>query len=222
MGGRSWGPHRCQAVLVASVAALGLTVVGVPGRSAAQLAPLTTPTTALSPVSRPPVSLPPVSLPVDVPGVTVPVDVPRVSLPPITLPPMTVPETALTPPPQAPPATEGGPRSKTFSAGTEGHPSTSTGAGAAGPAPAPLDAAGAAGGAGGSDPSVATEAVGPNRPLPLRLSRAAAQTAQDLSFPLGLALAIAAFLLVQHRVDRGDPRVASGGVLRDDDLVGFS
>lgn len=59
-------------------------------------------------------------------------------------------------------------------------------------------------------------------PLPLRRRQAASETAQQLSFPLGLAAAISAFLVLQPRLDRGDPSVAHDGTSRDDDLLGLS
>jgi hypothetical protein len=59
-------------------------------------------------------------------------------------------------------------------------------------------------------------------PLGARLRRAAAQTVQQLSFPMGLAIAIFGFLVVQHRVDLKDPRVADPSLSADDELMGFS
>lgn len=63
---------------------------------------------------------------------------------------------------------------------------------------------------------------GTDGPMSLRLRRAAAETAGPFTFPVVLAGAIVAFLLLQPRLDRDDPTLAHAGVGRDDDLLGFS
>ena len=188
--------------------------VPVPGVT---VPPVTSPPLTLFPgVSTPPVTTPPVSLPVvELP----PLSVPSFEVPPVTLPPVTLPGLL--------PGTRG-----TGAAATTAPTATS----AATPAPAAASAprAGAELGAGGGgEPVAATPAVEAaveattiaevsSAPLAVRLRQAAADTVQELSFPLGLALAIVAFLVVQHRVDRGDPRMASIGALPEDDLLEFS
>lgn len=83
------------------------------------------------------------------------------------------------------------------------------------PAPGPTlgDRAGATTTAGRREPET--------RALTVRLRRAAAETVQQLTFPMGLALAALVFLMLQHRLDKGDPRVAAP-VDSGDDLLGFS
>lgn len=171
----------------------------------------------------------PVTLPVLVPGVTLPpVTLPPVTLPPISIPPLTVPNLTVLQPPTAGPApvgastgpTAAAPDASPASAGAASPP-VATDAPAAASAPASPSQAGPAGAVASTGPaSQTTPAV--TGPLPLRLRNAAAETAQRLSFPLGLAAAILVFLILQPRLDRGDTSVAHAGAARDDDLIGFS
>lgn len=62
----------------------------------------------------------------------------------------------------------------------------------------------------------------PSRAVAVRLRRAAAETVQQLSFPLGLALAMLGFLVFQHWLDKGDARVEAALESGDDDLLRFS
>lgn len=62
----------------------------------------------------------------------------------------------------------------------------------------------------------------PSRAVSARLRQAAAETVQQLSFPLGLALAMLGFLVFQHRLDKGDARVEAALESGDDDLLRFS
>ena len=188
------------------------------------LPPSTVPAVSLPGASVPPITVPPVT----VPPVTIPpVTVPAIALPGVVLPPITVPPTSVlgsNPPPLA--SAVPAPRELGAHAGrlagmgaARGGLSFPAGAGRANPAPA-------AGSPGATDTSglalARPDAGQADGPLPTRLRQAAAETAQRLSFPMGLALAIAAFLFLQHRMSGADPRVASEGVIRDDDLLGFS
>jgi hypothetical protein len=52
-----------------------------------------------------------------------------------------------------------------------------------------------------------------------RLGRAAAAAAKGIGFPLGLAMIVAGFLLVQHRIDEKDPKLVLAPVRPE--VVGF-
>lgn len=197
--------------------------------------PVTLPSGAQS-VTVPPVTIPPTTAPavtipagepVTGPEITVPaVTLPAVTLPPATLPTLTVPNLPLDGVPVAPvavpgtatspagPATAGGPLAE-----DDHGAATSVGAAAGGRAPS---SGAAAAGTTSLSPAAARRTSAPAPALSLRLRRAVVETARQLSFPIGLALAIVVFLLVQHRLDRRDPRVVSSGIVADDELLGFS
>ncbi|HEX2700212.1 MAG TPA: hypothetical protein VHM89_08440 [Acidimicrobiales bacterium] len=184
---------------------------------------LTTSTTAPPLLTVSPVTLPPVSVPgLELPPVTVlpEVTVPTVTLPPVTVPLLTAPGTTA-PAPQslqpAAPATTAVVRDVAPAAGAGEQPGPVVGTSSAASTTEDDPARPAGDGAGG--PAADQRPTGP---LPLRLREAASETARQLSFPLGLAAAILAFLVLQPRLDRGDPSVSHAGISRDDDLLGFS
>lgn len=78
----------------------------------------------------------------------------------------------------------------------------------------------------GGEGAEAGPAVGPDGPAPralaVRLRTAAADTARQLTFPLGLSVGILAFLVFQHRLDRDDHRIGATFEFDDGDLLGFS
>lgn len=192
--------------------------------SADLLAPLLTPTTAAGtpPPTSPPLTLPAVTLPpVSLPLVTIP---PITVVAPVTVPPLPVRVPSITVPGQPPSPGAG-------SAGADGPPPAELGGATtsspppSGPAsPAPASASRRPGTADGAAarPALVVTTTPVTGPLTLRLRRAASETAQQLSFPLGLAAAILAFLVLQPRLDRGDLSVAHPGAGSDDDLLGFS
>lgn len=177
-----------------------------------------TPPPTSPPLTLPAVTLPPVSLPV----VTVP---PVTVVAPVTVPPLAVRVPAITVPGQPPTPGSGSagqstpPPAEPGGAATVSSPPPS---GPASPAAASPDRrpGPAVGGATRLAPSGTTPPV--TGPLPLRLRRAASESARQLSFPLGLAAAILAFLVLQPRLGRGDLSVAHPGTGNDDDLLGFS
>lgn len=197
--------------------------------SAAASADETSTTTLLPPLAVPSVT---VTVPtVTLPPVTIPgVDLPPVTLPPVSLPPVSLPGVEV--PPLTLPGGQTAGRGGTGPAPTtpEGPPSPGAGpAGTGGTAtlpPGPVSDRVSAGNGAGSDQPVARRSspLGPAaRPgLPLRLRRAAVDSARQLSFPIGLVLALAGFLLFQDRVDRADPRLAGRGNLHDEELLEFS
>ncbi|MEO7837379.1 MAG: hypothetical protein ABIS21_07040 [Acidimicrobiales bacterium] len=156
------------------------------------------------------------------PSTTIPVvTVPTVTVPSVTVPTVTVPRVSVTVAPprvnlREPPA------------------STSPGGSTAGsgPVPTPAVTSPPATVIAPASPPVLTGA--PNsvtrarkddpadRTLAVRLRRAGVETVQQLTFPLGLALAMSAFLVFQHSTDKRDPRVAASLDSDDDDLLGFS
>lgn len=168
--------------------------------SAPELPPLTVPSTTVPPL----VTLPPVTVPV-APEVPLPAPGGTVVLPPLTVP--TLPPVTLAPaPPAASPPT-------TSPAGAPAGTLSREGADPSG-AGLPAPTVGAAG-------AEATGEPASEGPLPTRLHRAAAATARQLGFPMALTLALLAFLVVQHRLDAGDPRVG-GAASGDDELLSFS
>lgn len=155
---------------------------------------------------------------------TVPTTVPAVSAPSVTVP--TVPVTVTAP------------RLNLRARGTSGDagaPAAPTPAGA----PAPTNSVGMVPSStpGPTDVPAGSAATTSERPrlgttdrpvdpaasaLAFRLRRAAAETVQQLTFPLGLMLAMLAFVVFQHRVDKNDPRVTAALASGDDDLLDFS
>ena len=218
-------------VAAAGAAVAVLFGMNMPAQAHDELVPPASVPTTLVPavevpgVSVPPVTLPPVSVPgVSVPSVSVPsVTLPPVSLPPVTLPPLGVPSVGGHDGAELPASTpdEGGPlrasAADRLPAARELDLSiTASDDGRVAPSMAPLSRTAVASVDGHAGGVVAAEA------LPERLRRAAAATAEQLSFPLLLALAMAVFLVVQHRVDEGDTRVANQNLGGDDELLGFS
>jgi hypothetical protein len=55
------------------------------------------------------------------------------------------------------------------------------------------------------------------RPTAVQVVRAVQQAAKPFAFPLALVLAVAAFVVVQGRIDRRDPKLAAVA----DDQLGF-
>lgn len=214
----SWKPAFADisAPVGALAAAASSAGGGVAGDGTTSLTTLPTPPpTTKMPITLPPVTLPPLSLPV--------VALPPVTVPPLTAPPVTVPPVDV----QAPLVTL---PSLPLGQGTEAPaPVDRPVASPAESSPAPsgrlvtdLPARRRAALPATSPPAPALAKPPVTGPLPLRLRQAASETAQQLSFPLGLAAAILAFLVLQPRLDRDDPSVAHQGTSRDDDLLGFS
>ena len=54
-----------------------------------------------------------------------------------------------------------------------------------------------------------------------RIARSAAGVAERLAFPMLLAFAVGAFVLLQNRVDRKDPKLALAALDADEELLGF-
>ncbi|MDQ3915719.1 MAG: hypothetical protein M3323_10400 [Actinomycetota bacterium] len=54
-----------------------------------------------------------------------------------------------------------------------------------------------------------------------RIARSAVDVAGQIAFPMLLALAVGAFVLVQNRVDRRDPKLALAALDAEEDLLGF-
>ena len=50
----------------------------------------------------------------------------------------------------------------------------------------------------------------------------AVRTASTFVFPIGLAGAVVAFLVLQARIDAGDPKLSAAPMAHDDDLVTFT
>lgn len=210
--GARWWRLVAGATLAAATAAAWPSVAA----GAHDLADETLPPVPLPAVTLPPVTLPPVSTPgLTTPAVSTPIaEVPSVPVPSVTLPPLAV-GGGVEAPDAAPvaatvPLAVAG--ETTGQAPVGELPGTSA-PGSAGPPSSGVPTATAA-------PAVASSAT-EMRPLGVRLRQAAAETVGRLSFPLGLAVAIACFLLVQHRLDRGDPRMAPVGPA-DDELLEFS
>lgn len=213
-------PALLLATATAWIMALGFPTpvrAGGSGARAAETQGVTPTTTPLLQVTVPP--LPPVSLPL--------LTLPPVTVPPIVVPPLSVADLAVLPPPGAQPAPAGVSPGPTAVA-----PDGASAPADAAPPPVAPDAPAGAPATNathrsravppGAPPPAAEEAAAVTGPLPLRLRNAASETARRLSFPLGLAVAIVAFLILQPRLDRGDPSVAHPGVSREDDLLGFS
>ncbi|PLS75489.1 MAG: hypothetical protein CYG61_07125 [Actinobacteria bacterium] len=197
-----WGALAAAVVVIAPIL-LG----AVRPASAADLQELPTVTTTLPVVSVPTVTVPPVA--VTVPPVAGPDARPGVSLggPAPSPTPSTGAVTA--------PAGSGGAQPAATQAVRSSSSSPPPSAGAA-PVARP------AAGAGPAATTTASQAGPADMTLAVRLRRAGVETARQLTFPLGLALATLAFLVLQHRVDKGDPRVATSLESGDDDLLGFS
>ncbi|HUR18397.1 MAG TPA: hypothetical protein VMZ51_05590 [Acidimicrobiales bacterium] len=153
--------------------------------------------------------------------------VPKITVPTVTVPPVgvTVPKVPVTvSAPTVDLGTSGTPSAPPAGAGGGPAPATATGSAPSsgiGSTVAPGGVVRAAGdrrqigpAAGGVDPAA--------RALAFRLRRAAAETLQQLTFPLGLMLAMGSFLVFQHRLDKNDPRVAATVISGDDDLLDFS
>jgi len=227
-GNRRWS--RKAAIVLAAVPACLLALAswepaGASAGSGDLLAPPVTSTTlpGTPPPTSPPLALAPVKLPT--------VSVPPVTTPPITIvAPVTLPGLPGLP---VPTAAAGSPLPGTGAGSTPSNdPSAGDPAGArssspplSGPTlPSPVSPNRRSGPAGGGASRPAPVATTPPiaGPLPLRLRRAVSETAQELSFPLGLGAAILAFLVLQPRLDRGDVSVAHPGTGSDDDLLGFS
>lgn len=207
------------AVVVAAAAGVWPAVAAVAHEGPAEiLAPVTLPAVTPPPITLPPITLPPVSTPeITTPPLSTPIaEVPSLSVPSLTLPPVAIGGgvTGTTPaPPVAPAAgpvaaavTDQAPVGELPAAAGAGSPG-----GTAGPDTNGAPATGA------PSATTATDA----RPLSARLRQAASETVGRLSFPLVLAVAIATFLLVQHRLDRDDPRMTPAGPA-DDELLEFS
>lgn len=218
-GARWWRLGAGAALVAAAAGAWPSVAAGAHDLPADTLAPVTLPTVTLPPVTLPSLALPPVSTPgVTTPPVSTPIaEVPSLSVPSVTLPPVAVgggvatttiaPSAALAVPPAA--------TGPTTAPAPVGELPATVGAGS--PAGAPSRDADGGTGAGELVATTATEM----RPLGVRLRQAAAETVGWLSFPLGLAVAIACFLIVQHRLDRDDPRMTPAGPA-DDELLEFS
>lgn len=156
-------------------------------------------------------------------AVTIPVSSPAITVPPVT--------GTIVPPkvelaPTVPSAVETGGKATTPT-GVPGSPSTPPNAGATSTAPTGSGAtrpvvAGTPDARGRPAGPAARRAGEPSRAVSVRLRRAAAETVQQLSFPLGLALAMLGFLVFQHRLDKGDARVEAALESGDDDLLRFS
>ncbi|MGH2756284.1 MAG: hypothetical protein ACRDI3_00670, partial [Actinomycetota bacterium] len=54
------------------------------------------------------------------------------------------------------------------------------------------------------------------------IGRVAAEAAQQVAFPLALAMMVGAFLMVQNRIDRRDPKLALAPIDSDHELLTFS
>jgi hypothetical protein len=54
------------------------------------------------------------------------------------------------------------------------------------------------------------------------LAEALAETAKQLAFPLGLALAVVAYLMIQGRIDAKDPKLALAAVDAEEEYLAFS
>lgn len=155
-------------------------------------------------------------------AVTIPVSSPVITVPRVT--------GTIVPPkvelaPTVPSAVEAGGKATTPT-GVSGSPSTPPNAGAPSTAPTGPSATRpvVAGPNAKGRPAgpAARRAEEPSRAVSVRLRRAAAETVQQLSFPLGLALAMLGFLVFQHRLDKGDTRVEAALESSDDDLLRFS
>lgn len=159
-------------------------------------------------------------------AVTIPVSSPAITVPPVT--------GTIVPPkvelaPTVPSAVETGGKATTPT-GVPGSPSTPPNAGATSTSTAPTGpsatrpvVAGTPDAKGRHPAGPAARRAGePGRAVSVRLRRAAAETVQQLSFPLGLALAMLGFLVFQHRLDKGDARVEAALESGDDDLLRFS
>ncbi len=64
-----------------------------------------------------------------------------------------------------------------------------------------------------------TDPAGPS--LVERIARSASEVAGRIAFPMLLALAVAAFIVVQNHIDRKDPKLALAAVDAEEDLLGF-
>ena len=77
-----------------------------------------------------------------------------------------------------------------------------------------------------TETSASGVAFGPRRDvsgpsLVERIARSISDVAQKIAFPLLLALIVGAFVVVQNRVDRKDPKLALAAIDADEDLLGF-
>lgn len=188
---------RCVPVAALAVTAGTWLGAGAAAASApaGQLAPITVPPLTVPPLTAPAITAPPVT----VPSLTVP----SLPLPTITVPPLTGP----TVPPVAPSTAPRPPAASTTPSVTSSRTVT------VGRSPAKA--------AGRPAPTPGSGARYRLADLPAD-TRLAARTAKDLSMPLGLAVAVAVFLVVQGRVERSDPKVTDAPVGFDDDTVGFA
>ncbi len=72
-------------------------------------------------------------------------------------------------------------------------------------------------------PVVAVEPIAASEPsLAEQIGRAAVEAAKKLAFPLALVAAVAAFLMIQGRLDRKDPKLAGAPVDADEEKLSFS
>ena len=153
---------------------------------------------ATAPVTVPTVSIPAVTLPL----VTVPsISLPPITLPSITLPPATVPS-ATVPPVTLPPAEP-----------SVSSPATSLPSPSPFPSPATVPHAAIP-----SPPGRTTGAAPPARHATIHL---AVQTARAFGLPFTVAAVVMAFLVVQARIDRSDPKLVDAPVTLDEDMVWF-
>jgi hypothetical protein len=165
----------------------------------------------VQPVTVPPVSVPPVTVPpLQVPEVKLPpVQLPSVNLPPL---PVTVPGLLGGPSPQAPPS----------GAKPQGPPpggGAGTVSASAPPAPPAPPAAGApAPRVEGTSVSRLPGTAAPRAPRPL--GRALAETVPFFGLPLTVGGLILIFLIVQGRLDRRDPKLATAPIT--DEVLQFS
>lgn len=155
---------------------------------------------------------------------------PEITVPPL---PLTGGEDDSNPPPTttttAPPPTTTTTAAPAPSTGTTATPSSSTAspAGSATTEPArALPASRPRRGSSAEDPTaVATLQAVPaaeQGPTLTRLRRLTLPTARQFGFPLGLALLVLGFVVVQGRLDARDPKLAFAPVSVDDDLLPFT
>ena len=150
------------------------------------------------------------------------VPVPDLTVPPVTVPPVTVPPVTV-PPPTLPPATVPPVTAPSTGSAAGVGPALPARPTATAPTPAP---AAAASGRGPKRPAAVPAATDigavPLQPAPvltrpaLPLRRAVADGARRFAFPFVLAALVLAFLVLQHRIGGGDPRLVAAPV--DDDL----
>lgn len=72
-----------------------------------------------------------------------------------------------------------------------------------------------------SDPATSGDVAG-SESIISQIGRVAAEVAQQVAFPLMLAMLVGGFLIVQNRIDRKDPKLAVAPVDSEHDLLNFS